>query len=168
MAWLYVPVDTDLKRDCILFCPEPTAPYVLLNGKPTPLLAWSRQWKTKPWRRFLSGMMLPHSILNRGVDSYISSLRDIHASLSASPESVWEKMTRKGTLMTKPRFYVYKSTIGQIFICDRSQATPLPGSGAIALFFKEKAHPERAVIMAEICAKVLNEESARRKGARHE
>ena len=64
--------------------------------------------------------------------------------------------------MDKPRFYVSKSAAGQIFLYDRSQATSVAGSGAVALFFKEKAHPERAAIIAEICAKALNEESARR------
>jgi hypothetical protein len=88
MAWLYAPVAADLKRDCILCSPVNIAPYVLLKGKPTPLHALSRLWKKRAWVRVLCGMTLPPSILDRGVESYISSLRDTPASRSQTPESV--------------------------------------------------------------------------------
>ena len=94
MAWLYVLVSEGLKQDCILSCPTNIAPYVLSKGKLMPQPPLWIGWKKRKWARVLCGMTFPPSTLNRGVDSWISSLRDTRASLSATPEKVLEKMTQ--------------------------------------------------------------------------
>ena len=53
-----------------------------------------RAWKTKPWMRLLSGLTLKPSMQSRGVDAWISSLRDIRASHFPSPEQNAQKKTR--------------------------------------------------------------------------
>ena len=93
MAWLYVPGAEASKRDCTSSF-QNIEPYVLLNGRPTPQpLSWNG-WKRRGWARVLCGMTLPPSILCRGVDSWISSLRDTRASRSVTPEKVFARMTR--------------------------------------------------------------------------
>ena len=95
MAWLYVPEAAGLNSDSILRCQNTAiAPFVLLSGKPTPLPASSDGWKKRPWARVLCGMTLPHSILARGVDSYISSLRVTLVNRGVAPEKSLERMIR--------------------------------------------------------------------------
>lgn len=53
-----------------------------------------RAWKMKPWMRRLSGLTLKPSIQIRGVAAWISSLQDILASHSPSPEPNAQKKTR--------------------------------------------------------------------------
>lgn len=92
MAWLYVPGTEGLKPPCTSYCPDIEL-FVLSNGKPTPQPpSWSG-WKKRDWARVLCGMTLPPSTLTRGVDSWISSLRDTRASRSVTPEKVFAKMT---------------------------------------------------------------------------
>ena len=105
MAWLYVPVAEDLRRDYILSCPTSIAPYVLLNGKPTPQPVWWHGWKKRPWARRLCGMILPHSTLIRGLESWILSLRATRASRSALQENSLEKMTRAISGLTSGGLY---------------------------------------------------------------
>lgn len=92
MAWLFVPGAERLNSDCILSCVSNTAAYVLSKGKPTLRPASWHGWKKRPWARRLSGMTLPHSILARGLDSWISSLWACRASptqrLAANLENV--------------------------------------------------------------------------------
>jgi len=49
---------------------------------------WRRAWKTKAWLRRLSGPICGRLAADRGVELWISSLRDTRASRSASPVSV--------------------------------------------------------------------------------
>jgi len=53
-----------------------------------------RAWKMKPWMPRLSGLTLKPSTQSRGVDAWISSLQDIRASHSPSPEPSEQKKIR--------------------------------------------------------------------------
>lgn len=94
MAWLFVPGAERLNSDSILSCPSTTAAYVLSNGKPTRRPAFWRGWKKRPWARRLSGMTLPHSILSRGLDLWISSLWAIRANPIHAREKSMAEVTR--------------------------------------------------------------------------
>lgn len=61
--------------------------YVTWRGKPQPPQAWSRRWKQGGFIRRLSGLTCEPSMLDRGVASFISSLREIPARTTPSPES---------------------------------------------------------------------------------
>lgn len=65
----------------------------------------SRAWRTAAWIRRLSGMTLPPSTVARGVESWISSLRDSRARRSASPASVGASTTSGGCGPTLPRLF---------------------------------------------------------------
>ena len=54
------------------------------KGKPTPPLSWRRAWNREGWTRHLSGMTLPSSTADRGVASWMSSLRATRASRTLS------------------------------------------------------------------------------------
>lgn len=54
---------------------------------------WQRAWKRATWLRRLSGLTSEPSTLERGVESWIASLRAIRASRTASPESAAEPTT---------------------------------------------------------------------------
>lgn len=60
------------------------------------------------------------------------------------------------------RFTVYKNPLGLVGIKDREKLAAKTGNGVVALFFQDKDNPDRAEIIAGICAKVLNDEAARR------
>ena len=67
-------------------CSEmPTGLSVTLNTKPMLPQSWRRALKTKPWMMLLSGMTLKPSILNRGVEKFLSSLGAGLANLSRQP-----------------------------------------------------------------------------------
>ena len=93
MGWLFVPGAADLKPRCTSSLQD-IAPFVLSKGKLTPQPPLWSGWKKRKWARVLCGMTLPPSTLARGVDSWISSLRDTRASHSATPEKALEKMTQ--------------------------------------------------------------------------
>jgi hypothetical protein len=57
------------------------------RGKPRLPQAWSRAWKQGGFIRLLSGPTCSPSTLDRGVAVFISSLREIPAKRTASPES---------------------------------------------------------------------------------
>ena len=61
------------------------------SGKPSPSSTWQRRWKRAAWFKRLCGRICEPSMAERGVKSWIASLRATHASLSASPASVVEK-----------------------------------------------------------------------------
>lgn len=82
-----VPVSADSSSASDSVTPEPTL-CALSSGKTAPRpLSW-RGWKTRPWHRLLSGMSLPPSTADRGVASWISSLRASRASPSAELATV--------------------------------------------------------------------------------
>lgn len=57
------------------------------RGKEQPPQAWSRRWKQGGFIRLLSGLTCSPSTLDHGVAQFISSLREIPARTTASPES---------------------------------------------------------------------------------
>jgi len=61
------------------------------SGKPSPSTTWSRRWKRDAWLNRLSGRIAEPSTADRGVASWIRSLRDTRASRSVSPANVAEK-----------------------------------------------------------------------------
>lgn len=69
---------------------------VLSRSKPTLAKFWLRGWKREPWIRRLFGRIYEPSQANRGVESWISSLRATRASPSAWPGSR-EGLTIHGT-----------------------------------------------------------------------
>lgn len=79
MAWLYVPGLPELTSPSPLQCPD-TELSVQLRGKPLPPQRWLRASKTAPSLRFLSGIQSSPSMVNRGVDSWISSIQACHVS----------------------------------------------------------------------------------------
>lgn len=92
--WLHLPTESSN------FAPEPEcsesalkwryralARSATLRGKPLPPRSWYRAWKRATWLRRLSGLTLPHSTLDAGVERWIASCRAIPASQTALPES---------------------------------------------------------------------------------
>lgn len=96
MTWLYVPsASSTATEDSNSDSSSPSEttvyePWLVLSGTATQRpLSW-RGWKTRPWIRLLCGMTSSHSTAQRGVDEWISSLQDSHASpglrLGSGPE----------------------------------------------------------------------------------
>lgn len=93
MAWLYVPnlTETSCRSAQALeglnsaSCSPSTIGERLAGasatwrGKPLPPLAWSRRWTQGGFIRHLSGLTCSPSMLDHGVESFISSLRATHA-----------------------------------------------------------------------------------------
>ncbi len=92
--WLYLP------STCFLSAPESAdsiseyespcqrlAQSCTWRGKHSRLQIWSRRWKTVAWMRRLSGLTLQSSTADRGVVSWMESLRASRASRIASLES---------------------------------------------------------------------------------
>lgn len=71
---------------------EMLAQSATLSTKPMPVKSWLRAWRTKPWMERLFGRILRPSTADRGVASWLASLREIHAKDSVSPESALPKM----------------------------------------------------------------------------
>jgi hypothetical protein len=86
MGWLYVPGLEGSTSES----PSPRltiAPSVTWRGKPSPLRLWLRRWKTASWLQRLSGMTCLPSTLDRGVESWIASLRASRVSHTRLPVS---------------------------------------------------------------------------------
>ncbi len=93
MTWLYIPpslcvappsapAEAGWNSASISPCPD-IGLWCTSSGRPTRRpLSW-RGWRTRPWIKLLSGTMLEPSTAARGVERWISSLRDIPASPSA-------------------------------------------------------------------------------------
>ena len=62
---------------------EAFAQSVVWNTKPLPSKSWLRQWKRVAWMKRLFGRVCNPSTADRGVESWIRSLRDTRASRSA-------------------------------------------------------------------------------------
>lgn len=103
MTWVYLP------STCLPSAPDTAdsnsasaspdltrAPSVWWRGKPMPPRTLSRAWATGGFIQRLSGLTLPLSTLDHGVALFIASLREIHASPTASPESVPEQTIAAG------------------------------------------------------------------------
>ena len=77
-----------------------------VNGKPTPRPFSWKGWKSRPWSRALFGAAISAtSMESRFAEWWTSSLRDSHASRTASPESNLDSPTVEATEKTaKDRF----------------------------------------------------------------
>jgi len=71
---------------------EAFARSVVWNTKPLPSKSWLRQWKRVAWMKRLFGRTCDPSTAERGVASWIRSLRDTRASRSAKPVAVVDAM----------------------------------------------------------------------------
>lgn len=80
MSWHSAPVSEDWNSASVWLPEEGLAPYVMSNGTPTPRASSWRGWKTRRWSMRLFGTTSPRSMLDRGVASWIASLRDSHVS----------------------------------------------------------------------------------------
>jgi len=87
MAWLFVPALEDSNKDSTLPLMMPTELSLAWNGKPLLPSSWSRVCRRAPYLRSLSGLTSEPSTVQRGVESWISSLRASRASLTPSLES---------------------------------------------------------------------------------
>lgn len=98
MTWLFVPGTSSacaqVSEDLNLESSSPSIDLERLDGvwftwrgKLLPQQAWSRQWKRGGFIRRLSGLTCEPSTLDRGVASFISSLRATPAKKTPSPES---------------------------------------------------------------------------------
>jgi len=101
VTWLYVPSNSapataDSPSDCDC-AGSRLAPSAWSRGKPMPPRYWSRRWKRGGWIRRLSGAISAPSTLDRGVERWISSVLDSHASRGPSPASVSAKQTTDGS-----------------------------------------------------------------------
>src|SRR4051794_23201605 len=102
MGWLYVPGLEDSSSDCTW--PSGTAIAVvstssgMLTQQPP---SW-RGWRTRRWIELLSGTISRPSMADRGVASWISSLRASHANPGAQLGDVRERMTTAGSGPTSP------------------------------------------------------------------
>jgi hypothetical protein len=92
MSWVFVPGLAGSSSESALPCPERAAS-LTWRGKPMPPRTLSRAWATGHSIRRLCGLTLPPLTLEVGVASWIASLREIPASLTASPESGSEPTT---------------------------------------------------------------------------
>lgn len=125
MSWLYVPALEDSNSASASPSPERAAS-VTSRGKPMPPQSLSRAWKTGGFIRRLSGLTLEPSILNRGVASFIASLRETPASPTASPGSAWATPTTAGS---STRFSASSIACGLIVSSARtSRGTPTGSS----------------------------------------
>ena len=62
------------------------------RGKHQPPQVWSRRWRQGGFIRLLSGLTLPHSTADAGVDAWISLLAAIRARTTATPEGALGQM----------------------------------------------------------------------------
>lgn len=97
MTWLYVPsaflvspqggaVSSEALLELSDDSASRLASSVLSRSKRMPPRLWRRAWKRAIWMRRLSGVTYERSTLERGVALWISSLRDIRANRSPSPD----------------------------------------------------------------------------------
>jgi hypothetical protein len=63
--------------------------------------------------------------------------------------------------MDGDRFIVSRTSMGIVGIIDRAKADT-HNTGLVALFFRDPQSDQKARLMADICAKALNDEAARR------
>lgn len=90
---------------------------VTWRGKPQPLPAWSRRWKQGGFIQRLSGLTCSPSTLDRGVASFISSLRETPARTTALPESAPEPLAQGSSL---PKSAASPQSAGLILSSERT------------------------------------------------
>lgn len=85
MAWLFAPGSAGSNSGCAWPWAPGIAPFVTSSGKGSPRRRSWPGWKTRPWVRRLSGTTCGPSTLARGVESWISSLRESRANRFPQP-----------------------------------------------------------------------------------
>jgi len=114
-VWLYVPTlspstssaSAPASEDLNSASSSPSTPWecraeesLTWRGSAQPPQAWLRRWKQGGFIRLLSGLICEPSTADAGVDSFISSLREIPAKTTALPESALGPMA-SGSLPPK-------------------------------------------------------------------
>jgi hypothetical protein len=125
MAWLFVPESEGWSLGSTSLSETPTAPSVTWRGKPMRPQSWSRAWQKESWVRLLSGTICSLSTADRGVASWISSLRDTRASRFHSPESVMELLT---SATSGPTSSPSLSSAGQLSCFSRTSPAICPSA----------------------------------------
>lgn len=129
MTWLYVPEISspfvpalaDLNSGSVWLCRR-LARYATWRGKSQPPRAWWRRWKQGGFIRRLSGLTCSPSTLDRGVASFISSLRETPARTTALPES---GLDRTAIASSRPRSSGSPASAGLILSSARTcRGTP--------------------------------------------
>lgn len=92
MSWVYVPGLAGLNSESASPCPKRAAS-LTWRGKPLQPRVLSREWKAGNFIRRLSGLTLPLSTLNHGVEQWIASLAATRASPTALQDSAKVKPT---------------------------------------------------------------------------
>lgn len=87
------------------------------RGKPQPPQAWSRRWKQGGFIQRLSGPTFSPSMLDAGVASFISSLRETPARTTASPAKALDLMENASWL---PRSAASPTSAGLILSSERT------------------------------------------------
>jgi hypothetical protein len=129
MTWLYVPNATSSpsapasegssSESCSLstISERLAAGSATWRGKSQPPRAWWRRWKQGGFIRLLSGLTCSPSTLDRGVASFISSLRETPARTTALPESVPEPLAQGSS---PPRSAASPQSAGLILSSERT------------------------------------------------
>ena len=106
MTWLYTPCLYAAEAgDSTSPLPESLARSVTSRGKLMPPRFWLRVSKTADWPRLLSGLTYSPSMVNRGVEWWISFMRASRASPSATQASAAAPTTSDGSgLMLRESF----------------------------------------------------------------
>ena len=105
MSWLYVP-GMGGSASPLSSQVWHIEPYVTLNGTPTQRPSSWRGWKRRPWIGLLSGMTLPPSTADLGVERWILSLPGFHVSRGPRLGSVVELTTTVGSGRRSPGYSV--------------------------------------------------------------
>lgn len=120
MSWLYVPglaaLNSELDSPSIV-SERLVASSVQWRGKPQPLPAWSRRWRAGGFIRLLSGLTCSPSTLDRGVASFISSLRATPARITALPGS---EPDQTGSASSPPRSFASPTSAGLMLSSART------------------------------------------------
>lgn len=138
MGWLFVPAS-------VVSSSGFTLPYdvdelsVTSRGRRMPPRYWLRAWEMAPWMKLLSGMTLPPSMARRGVESWISSLRESRVSRSAQPASDSASTTSGGSGPTSLESFAtwdrdsssWRTCQGSLFTDSVTFSGPWPRSGSM-------------------------------------
>lgn len=116
MSWLYVPGLEGSNSESV-WLSRTLARSCSWRGKSQPPRAWWRRWKQGGFIRLLSGLTCSPSTLDRGVASFISSLRETPARTTALPESEPEPLAQGSSL---PRSAASPQSAGLILSSERT------------------------------------------------
>lgn len=139
MAWLYVPgLEVSNSESRELFA-DGIELFATSSGKHSPRRASWLGWKTRPWIRLLSGTISQPSMAERGVESWISSLRGSRASQSRLPETKEPKTTHGGSGLKSfaswvkwdPRSSSWRTCQGSLFEGSETFSETWPNSGSM-------------------------------------